>query len=138
MGNRVYVTIKSEKSTETIYCHWNGGLDTWCPLVHYAFTAGYKTPEDVVGALTALGVRAEVQTSPDARNYMEENGHYVLDLSKKEFIVRTEKATYPVAPEHLELEFEDYLSKKIRPECHDEVRKTYWIGIPEHLQKTAK
>lgn len=127
MGNRAYVSLKEKYQTKTYYMHWNGGLDTIAPLCRVVFDNDIMDADKVVEFLVSLGLRLEPQKEAEARNWIEENGHYDIDLVKQTLDQRFEdkRLWHP----HLKEAFEAYLAKSIRKECQDKVRDEYWYGI---------
>lgn len=84
MGNRAYITLREK----TYYVHWNGGLDTWCPLIDAinatAKKLGLPTNEDIEAAFK-LFCESDMELLKDMSPYhaakqIEENGHYFLRL----------------------------------------------------------
>ena len=130
MGNRVYCTVSGQDQTKTFYLHWNGGLDTFCPLVEVLFQNEISKVSDFESFLKYLGLRAESQVETD-RTLREENGHYSIDLVDRKFSHALE--AFPIFLEVLDRKqtFETYIRDFIREDYRDKVRKEYWEGILE-------
>lgn len=140
MGNRVYFTLKDKNTSKTYYQHWNGGLDTFCPIIDSAFQNNVTESKDVVSFLESCELNPELMKDISPTT-CEENGHYIIDLNKKTFIqyyeqyVKLDNNTYAeirVRPlSDLKQAFEDYLLSSIRIECHNDVRQSYWYGFKQ-------
>lgn len=93
MGNRAYVTLNNE----TFYVHWNGGLDTFCPLIEAVQCLKREnlrpTSTEIQAAfLEFCGQKMEKfkGTQYESKQLIEENGHYFIDLSLMTVIHRLE------------------------------------------------
>lgn len=134
MGNRVYTTIKSNNDKKTYYLHWNGGLDTWLPVVNVAFKEQVKTPSKVAEFINYLGVKIE-EVSGIKPTDTEENGHYFIDLEKQTFkkVYRIggydgELAQKRFIKGHFKQSFENLLANYDK-EHRDKIMESYWTGI---------
>ena len=149
MGNRVYFTIKDKKGlSKSYYQHWNGGLDTFCPILDQAFKNDVSTVEPIVEFLESQGFKPEYQEDLSPWQ-CEENGHYYIDLKDKSFFQRYEdrvefngKVFYEtrVRPlnSNLKEAFEEYILKNIKLEYHESVRLEYWKQLSELSGKYFK
>lgn len=129
MGNRAYITINNK----TIYMHWNGGLDTWLPIAEIAFKHN-KTCEDILNFLKHCGLSYEIQKDKEAREWLEENGHYYIDTTNKRFKHKKENKTVKYYT-FLEDEFKEYNNAHIKEEYRDQNYKDYWLGFQEEAKK---
>ena len=90
MGNRVIVTIQDHDSMKQYYQHWNGGLDTWLPICHKLFEKSVVKISIVEELFRALNIKIEPQKDV-VFGWIEENGHYFIDLEKKRIVVVTNR-----------------------------------------------
>lgn len=123
MGNRVFVTIRHNSKTERRYFHWNGSLDTWCPLVAGLFESKDPSPSKLFERLSESGIRSSQESWIDD-NSLEENGHYFIDLDNKIFRVKTEDGNFLI--HDCRREFDNFINTKILAESREEVREVYW------------
>lgn len=136
MGNRVYVTLEGTEKPKTYYLHWNGGLDTWTSIADVIFENDVLKPERVIEFLDSLDIKSELQNGK-CHDWLEENGHYFINLGEKTFRIRKETSQGIVnkLSFHLEADFIDYLKKHISPSFQEETYKVYWEEI-HNLGKT--
>lgn len=144
MGNRVYISIKDEKKATTYYMHWNGSLDTWAPIAQALFKNNVKDINQALALFAYCNLKLEDQEEFNL-NWIEENGHFLLDLEKQKFSMTSEiSAPYKGLNDFLEpfeevtdfkAAFEEYLQKKILPDYHDKYRKQYWEGFTEEAHR---
>lgn len=133
MGNRVYVTLKDANQTVTIYQHWNGGLDTFLPISKTAFEInqkGYRSigvPE-FLAFLTKMEFRPEVQDAPEASTWLEENGHFHIDLVNSEFSYNLE-AGIKQHVHNFRAEFDKHSKERMREDFQQRQLENYWFGL---------
>jgi len=132
MGNRVYVTLIDENKSIVIYQHWNGGLDSYLPIVKTAFEINQKNYrkigiEEFLAFLNKMEFRPEIQESPDAFSWIEENGHYIIDFKNSTMLVKNEQTT--LAINNFRDEFNKYNTKKIKEEYRQQNLENYWFGL---------
>lgn len=131
MGNRAYITVKEPTGKQgTYYTHWNGSLDTWCPIVQVLFDHNITSLVDFQRLLAALELRIEKQDSPDATSWTEENGHYFIDLGARSFRTILEDGTTRVH-HNLQDVFNRYVHEKIRPDFKAAHFENYWLPIEQ-------
>lgn len=131
MGNRAYFTIKTKSDSKTYYTHWNGGVDTFAPLAKSLFDHGVTDIEQVILFMTkALELRPELQSHPGATSWLEENGHYAIDLEAKT-LRHTSQSGMTVMLHDLHLGFLDYVNTKVIEPARDKVTRLYWDGIQD-------
>lgn len=138
MGNRVYITLNKK----TYYTHWNGGLDSFCPLIEALeqITNEAKiilSDEMIVESwFKFCGQKLELQKSPEAKNWTEENGHYFIEYSplglivkhKDEFPVNEGRSWPAVSTNEIKNPYEYFLAyglPKFTAEYKDEIKKEY-------------
>ena len=129
MGNRVYVTIDND----TFYLHWNGGPDTWLPIVDAAFKYN-KKKDDILELLKALEISFELQNDKDAYNWIEENGHYYIDTTNQTFR-RKKRNGYLKYYTFFEDDFNDFIRECIDRDYRQKTYEAYWLGIHAEAQK---
>lgn len=131
MGNRAYFTLKTKSESRTFYMHWNGGLDTFAPLSRAIFDSNTKDLSKIVRFIeTDLELKLELQESSEATSWLEENGHYFLDLESKT-LEQVLASGMRVTHNDLSKVFDEYVQNRIREEYRTKMRDTYWNPILE-------
>lgn len=137
MGNRVYITVEAldnenKLQQKTFYMHWNGCMMTWAPLANQLFERGITSIDTVLDVLKKLELKYELQDSPDAYFYTEENGHHYIDLTKREFLSRGEHSSV----RHVVTDLFDAFNKELRKyrEDYREEKSKQWKELQDDVR----
>lgn len=129
MGNRAYITIKTNNQAITHYVHWNGGKDTLLPLMASIKAIAWDVNhEEIRAAFEEIsGQPMQVIDDENSKKWVEENGHYFIDLNTHTFIRVYEienslTGLYDRLSEVLfgtQTEYNDYIKSCFKPEAQN-------------------